>query len=62
MDQNPPGSGQGPQHQQPKYDPSNGGHYGMLPITILASGGSVLAVAPSAMLRVFAYPHSQSAS
>lgn len=28
MDQNPPGSGQGQQHQQPKYDPSNGGHYG----------------------------------
>lgn len=40
MDQNPPGSGQQQQHQQPKYDPQHGGHYGMLPsshIIILAS-------------------------
>ena len=46
MDQNPPGSGQGQQHQQPKYDPSNGGHYGMLlssSVIILAPKKSFLA-------------------
>lgn len=55
MDQNPPVSGQGQQHQQPKYDPSIGGHYGMLPIIILAPGGSLLVVALSAISHVFAF-------
>lgn len=35
MDPNPPGSGQQPQRQQPVYDISHGGHYGMLRICIL---------------------------
>ncbi len=32
MDQNPPVSGQQQQHQPPKYDTSQGGHYGMLAV------------------------------
>jgi len=38
MDQNPSGPGQQQQHQPPKYDPNNGGHYGMLPAPCLVLG------------------------